>query len=152
MSLDRCPCGSSLLFDACCGRYVQGGLLAPDPASLMRSRYTAFCRNDIAYLKATWHPETYPEDLGSEEASNWIKLEIIDSFEEGDEGEVEFKASLIFGDKLEILHELSYFDKIDGRWLYHSGDFQNENEKPQKIAKSAPCPCGSGKTFKQCHF
>lgn len=152
MSDELCPCGSQKTFALCCGRFLQEGQLAPDPESLMRSRYTAFCRNDVAYLKKTWHPETCPDDLDAEEPSNWIRLEIIEVSVEDDEGEVEFKASLIFDNRLEILHELSYFDKIDGQWLYHSGEFQNEAQRPEKISKSAPCPCGSGKTFKQCHY
>lgn len=117
----------------------------------MRSRYVAFFNNDLDYLKKTWHPETFPEDLGSEEPSNWVGLDILAAEEDGEEGEVEFKARLIFQNKLEVLHEISYFDKIDGAWLYHSGDFENDG-KPEKISKSAVCPCGSGKQFGNCHF
>jgi SEC-C motif-containing protein len=117
----------------------------------MRSRYTAFCLGDYAYLKQTWNPETYPEDLGSDEPSIWIKLEILDSEVEADQGTVEFKAQLIYGNKLETLHELSHFDLIEGRWLYHSGEFLNEGEKPRSLAKGEPCPCGLGTVFSQCH-
>ncbi len=151
MSTSPCPCGSKQEFVQCCGLYISGQALAPHPETLMRSRYVAFCRNDIEYLKKTWHPETYPEELGQEEPSNWIGLEIIEASEEGDEGEVEFKAQLIYDNKLETLHELSYFDKIEGQWLYHSGDFENDG-KPEKISKGAPCPCRSGKKFGNCHF
>ena len=151
MSSKICPCGSKKEFDQCCGIYLSGKALAPHPEDLMRSRYVAFYRNDLDYLKKTWHPETYPEDLGSEEPSNWVGLEIIEASVEEDEGEVEFKARLIYDNKLEVLHEISYFDKIDGQWLYHSGDFENDG-KPEKLSKSTPCPCGSGKKFGNCHF
>jgi SEC-C motif-containing protein len=146
-----CPCGTGKTYAACCGLYIDGGQLAPDPEALMRSRYTAFYRCNYPYLKKTWHPETYPEDLEQGEPSNWVGLEIVESDWEDDEGEVEFKARLIFENRLEVLHEISSFDKVDGAWLYHSGEFLNEDE-PVKIARNAPCPCGSGKTFKDCHY
>jgi len=151
MPSSLCPCGSQTEFDHCCGLYIVGGTLAPTPETLMRSRYVAFTRNDLDYLKKTWHPETYPEDLGTEEPSNWVGLEIIEASEDEDEGEVEFKAKLIYDNRLEVLHEVSYFDKVDGAWLYHSGEFENDG-KAEKISKSAPCPCGSGKKFGTCHF
>lgn len=151
MDIRICPCGTGRDFSACCGLYIEGGLLAPDPEALMRSRYTAFCRCDYAYLKKTWSTETYPEDLEQGEPSNWVSLEIIDSSWEDDEGEVEFKARLIYNNRVEVLHEISQFDKIDGAWVYHSGEFLNDDE-PLKIAKNAPCPCGSGKPFKDCHY
>ena len=147
-----CPCGSQKHLNLCCGLYIQQGLLAPDPESLMRSRYTAFVLNDLAYLKKTWHPETYPEDLDSSEPSNWVGLEILNALDDEDEGEVEFRASLIYDNQLEVLHEISHFDKIDGHWLYHSGEFQNDGQHLKKITMSAPCPCGSGKLFKHCHY
>ncbi len=152
MPAQLCPCGSQVELALCCEPYLKGERLAPDPQTLMRSRYTAFYFNNFEYLKKTWHPETYPEDLGSDEPSNWVGLEIIDFSEEGDEGEVEFKAKLIFNNRLEVLHETSYFDKVDGAWLYHSGDFENDGQSAEKISKSEPCPCGSGKIFKNCHF
>lgn len=147
-----CPCGSKQLFSQCCEPYLRQGQLAADPTTLMRSRYSAFCLGDVEYLKNTWHPDTCPDDLGSDEPSNWVSLEILDCDVDGDEGEVEFRACLIFDNKLETLHEISQFDLIDGRWLYHSGEFKNEGDKPKPIAKNAPCPCGSGKAFSQCHF
>lgn len=117
----------------------------------MRSRYTAFTVGDYDYLRKTWHPETCPEDLGADEPSDWIGLEILHSEVDGAEGEVEFQARLIFDNKLETLHEVSHFDLIEGTWLYHSGEFQNEGQKPKSIAKGSQCPCGSGQVFGQCH-
>jgi SEC-C motif-containing protein len=116
----------------------------------MRSRYVAFTRGDWEYLKKTWHPETLPEDLGDDEPSQWVGLKVIQASEDDDEGEVEFEARLIYDDKLEILHEISDFEKINGAWLYHSGEFLND-DKPVKISRGQPCPCGSNKTYAQCH-
>lgn len=149
----KCTCGSDETFAHCCQPYLDGTAEAPTPEAMMRSRYTAFARGDFAYLKKTWHPETVPE-LGDDEPSNWAGLEIIETAidEEGENGEVEFIAKLIVGDCLEILHEVSEFEKIDGRWLYHSGEFKNDGEPTKKISMKMPCPCGSGETFKHCHF
>lgn len=151
-SSDPCPCCSTQSFAQCCESYLNQVRDAPDPTTLMRSRYTAFCVSDYGYLKLTWDPETCPDDLGADEPSNWVGLEILGSEVDGSEGEVEFQARLIFDNKLETLHEVSHFERVEGRWLYHSGEFKNEGEKPKLIAKGTLCPCGSGKAFGQCHF
>lgn len=149
----KCSCGSALAFSACCLPYLDGKSEAATPELLMRSRYTAFMRGDFEYLKKTWHPETLPE-LGADEPSNWAGLEIIETAidDEGEHGEVEFIAKLIVGERLEILHEVSDFEKIDGRWVYHSGEFKNDDAVAKKISMKAPCPCGSGEKFKHCHY
>lgn len=151
--VQKCTCGSALPFDGCCRPYLNGEVEAATPEALMRSRYTAFARGDFAYLKKTWHPDTVP-DLTSDEPSNWVGLEIVETAidDEGENGEVEFIAKLIVGDRLEVLHEVSDFEKVDGRWLYHSGEFKNEATKSKKISMKDLCPCGSGETFKHCHW
>ena len=153
MSDIKCPCGTALLFADCCKPYLDGKVEAATPEVMMRSRYTAFACGDFTYLKKTWHPDTVPE-LGADESSNWAGLEILETAidEEGEYGEVEFVAKLIVGDRLEILHEVSEFEKIDGRWMYHSGEFKNDGAAPTKISMKASCPCGSGERFKHCHF
>lgn len=153
MTMLKCPCGSKLPFADCCKPYLDGTKEAETPEILMRSRYTAFARVDIAYLKKTWHPDTVP-DLDADEPSNWAGLEILDAGvdETGNNGEVEFIAKLIVGDHLEVLHEVSDFERIDGRWVYHSGEFKNDGKPPTKISMKAPCPCGSGEAFKHCHY
>lgn len=145
-----CPCGSETAFPECCGPFIEGTALAPTPEKLMRSRYVAFTKGDWDYLKKTWHPETCPEDLGEDEPSLWVGLKIIEASEDEDEGEVEFEARLIHDNRLEVLHEISDFERIEGAWVYHSGEFLNDH-KPEKISRSQPCPCGSGKKFAQCH-
>lgn len=150
---DICPCGSSNKFENCCGLYIYKSKPAPDPEALMRSRYTAFCLNELQYLQKTWHPETFPADLALDEPAKWIGLEIISASEEiDDEAEVEFRAKSIFDNRLELLHEISLFYKVDGLWLYHSGEFEGDNACITKISKNEVCPCGSAKKFKNCHF
>jgi len=151
MNNEMCPCGSQKKHKNCCYPYLSGASHAPNPEALMRSRYVAFCLGDTAYLKRTWHPETLPEDL-EEEPQAWISLNILETWEEENEGEVEFKAELIYDSTLETLHETSMFEKIDGKWFYHSGEFHQEEGYTRKLRKTEICPCQSGKLFKNCHF
>ena len=58
-----CPCGTGRAPAACCGRY-HAGEPAPDAEALMRSRYSAYVLGDSGYLRATWHPDTCPDELG----------------------------------------------------------------------------------------
>jgi SEC-C motif-containing protein len=124
------------------------------PEETMRSRYSAFCLGNLEYLKKTWHPETLPDDLDDSEPMGWVHLDVVEvaiDDEEGLEGEVEFVAKLIHNKKVETLHEVSQFEKVDGKWLYHSGEFKSPENNVEKLKGSDPCPCKSGKQFKNCH-
>lgn len=153
MDLPLCPCGSEISYRYCCEPHLAGKIAARDPETLLRSRYTAFCQSDLDYLRATWHPDTLPELDGSE-PSQWVGLEILEVAvdEEELEAEIEFVAKLIIDNSLETLHEVSDFEKVDGRWLYYSGEFKSESSSLKKIPLGSPCPCQSGKTFKNCHY
>ena len=50
--MSNCPCGSGSTYAACCGPLV-GGAPAPTAEALMRSRYSAYVKHDIAYLERT---------------------------------------------------------------------------------------------------
>jgi len=70
-----CPCGGEN-YDTCCGRYHHG-TPAPDAASLMRSRYSAFVLKLEDYLLATWHPDTRPASLDLDtDNTKWLGLEV----------------------------------------------------------------------------
>lgn len=126
---DPCPCGlpdargRPLAFADCCGRWRQA--LAPDAEALMRSRYSAFARGDVAWLLATWHPSTRPASLDLEPALRWLGLSVRDHRVTGaDQAEVEFVArSRSSGPgPAHRLHERSRFVREDGRWFYLDGD------------------------------
>ena len=91
----------------------------------MRSRYWAFVRAQLDYLRATWHPSTCPADLDADPTTRWLGLEIrhheIDS--DGDQGQVEFIARYKLGGRAHRLHERSRFVRENGHWLYVDGDF-----------------------------
>lgn len=90
----------------------------------MRSRYTAFVRQDTDYLLATWHPDTRPAELGGDPYV-WHGLEIVatsDGAPADDEGTVEFVARFQLPDgSLDEIREVSRFVRVDGRWLYLDG-------------------------------
>ena len=87
-----CPCGSGLPNDRCCGPLLAGTRQAATAEALMRSRYTAYCTGDTAYVLRTWHPSTRPATLDTDDQPQWRWLEIIRTAEGGqadDKGVVE---------------------------------------------------------------
>ena len=112
--MSDCPCGLGRDDDDCCGRYL-AGTPAPTAEALMRSRFTAFTRQDEAYLLATWHPSTRPPAI--DRWQTWVRLEVLTTAQGGlldQEGLVEFVATHETGS----LEELSRFARHDGRWTY----------------------------------
>ena len=123
-----CPCGrqtakgQALALDACCGPY-HAGFAAPDAECLMRSRYSAFVRGDVAYLLATWHSTQRPADLKLETGGKWLGLEIKQHRITGpDNAEVEFVARFRLAGRAVRQHERSRFVRENGRWWYVDGD------------------------------
>ena len=120
-----CACGSGFGFDDCCGRW-QGGHPAPTAEALMRSRYSAYVRGDVDYLRATWHASTRPdaEALLPEPGTRWLGLEVKRAADDGDTAVVEFVARFKVGGKPAVrLHETSRYVREEGRWFYVDGAF-----------------------------
>ena len=117
-----CPCGRPAVYDDCCGRYHAGPLhlLAPDPESLMRSRYSAFVKDQRAYLLATWHPSTRPVEIEPPETGlTWLGLEVRRAPKaSSNQGLVEFVARSKWGGRAHRLHEVSRFVFEQGHWYY----------------------------------
>jgi SEC-C motif-containing protein len=155
--LSPCPCQSGLSFDACCGP-ILAGTPAPTALALMRSRYTAYTRGDVAHLTRTLAPEhragfdAADVSAGMRE-TQWLGLEILDTKDGGaadSTGMVEFVARFQAQGQARALHERSRFrrDETDGGWVYIDGEMDVQPVK--KPGRNEPCPCGSGKKFKQC--
>ncbi|MFI0373386.1 YchJ family protein [Actinomadura sp. 1N219] len=128
----RCPCGVGDRYRECCGRLHSGEAAAATAAELMRSRFSAFAREDEAYLLNTWHPATRPERVGFEDGPRWTRLEIVREEAGGpddDRGVVEFRAHYLAdsgpesrpGSQPGVLHEVSRFVRHDGAWVYVRG-------------------------------
>ena len=56
-----CPCGSDFPYTDCCGPLIRGTGFADTAEDLMRSRYTAFAKQNWEYLVLTSHPEEKKE-------------------------------------------------------------------------------------------
>jgi SEC-C motif-containing protein len=126
MSGAACPCGSGRSLAACCGR-LHAGEPAPDAESLMRSRYSAYVLRLEGYLLATWHPATRPAalELDAVPRPQWLGLE-VKSHTPLDEthATVEFVARYKLNGRTFRLHEVSRFERVDGRWLYVDGEMR----------------------------
>ncbi len=172
-----CACGSSKEFSTCCEPFITGAALPKTAEELMRSRYTAYTKGEIGYIKKTLAPEA-AKDFDMAAAKKWASeaewkgLKILKTENGGPDdkkGVVEFVASYLQnGEEIEH-HEVSKFRKNDkGQWLFVDGDSHthegghghdhHHHHKPAtvvregpKVGRNDPCPCGSGKKFKKCH-
>lgn len=103
-----------------------------NPLQLMRSRYVAYVLQKAAYIIATTHPlnpqykknieEWTKEILQFCKSARFKKLEIINFIDGEKEGYVTFTAHLEIDGQDATFTEKSRFEKVDGRWLYLSGD------------------------------
>ncbi|SFN25599.1 YchJ family protein [Variovorax sp. OV329] len=128
-----CPCGRAdakgrpLAYDVCCGRYLDhfDVIPAPDAESLMRSRYSAFVRENAPYLLATWHASQRPQTLDFDAGTRWLGLEVRShTLQDPTHAQVEFVARLRdAGGRASRLHEKSRFVRESDsagvpRWYY----------------------------------
>ena len=174
----RCPCGSDNGFDRCCGPYLSGEAEPPTAEALMRSRYVAYTRGDIAYIARTTAPELLagfdaPSARTWAAEATWLGLRVVMTEGGGAEdtvGEVEFVATYRQGGATIAHHERSRFRRTGrGEWKFVAGRAvppvavesrsfaaSAAEKQPtfasaaQKIGRNDPCACGSGKKFKKC--
>lgn len=127
-----CPCGTGNAYHVCCKPYHQGQL--PESAlKLMRSRYSAYAIGLPAYIISTTHPESphlctdttqwFQKIFEFCSNTEFNKLEILDFQEKEQVATVTFFAHLFQNKKDVSFTERSYFEKINGKWFYHSGQF-----------------------------
>jgi SEC-C motif-containing protein len=126
-----CPCGRVdskkrfVDYADCCGRLIDHFSVtpAPDAECLMRSRYSAFVREQAGYLLATWHSSTRPASLNFEAGAKWLGLEVCEHQVTGvDTAEVTFVARYRMQGRAVRMHERSRFVREEGRWFYVDGD------------------------------
>ena len=143
----NCPCGTGASYEACCGALHAGARQAETAEQLMRSRYVAFTRGDSRYLSHSASDDDADWDATAAWAKSvqWLGLTIVAAGADT----VEFVARYLEDGQLVSLHEKSRFSKTpEGRWRYDDGE---SDLKTTRVERNDPCPCGSGKKFKQCH-
>lgn len=96
----------------------------------MRSRYTAYALGGYGdYLLRTWFPATaqgLTVELLSERNREWVKLEVLNRSQKGDQGMVEFNAYYRGENgEIKVMHEKSAFQRISGRWFYVGGEVEH---------------------------
>ena len=123
--ITHCSCGNPRPYADCCGRFHLGES-ADSAQKLMRSRYSAYVLHLEDYLLATWHPSTRPPtlDLADSESTRWLGLEIRSQQQTAESARIEFIARYRIGNgPVQRQHEISRFQREDGRWYYLDGEF-----------------------------
>lgn len=158
----KCCCGIKMRFEDCCAPILKGTKLAETPEALMRARYAAFVHGDVDFLVDTIAPEAREEGERAEierwsKESTWLGLHVrkVEGGGEGDDkGTVEFVARFAARGEEHLHHELASFERRDGRWFFVDGvtpEAKTVVRDAPKVGRNDPCPCGSGKKFKNCH-
>ena len=159
--MDLCPCGSKQDYSSCCGAVIGGARRAATAEQLMRSRYSAYVKKEIGWLRSSLHPSQradFNEATTREwaERAEWLGLEIVNTVKGGpsdSDGKVEFIAAFSESDKKQEHREVSTFEKVDGIWYFKDGKplaAATVKREAPKTGRNDPCPCGSGKKYKKC--
>jgi len=127
----------------------------------MRARYSAYVKHEIDFIAASCIRREGESDIDMEETrrwseeSEWLGLKIHGSSKGGSsdsEGVVDFSAMYARNGLKDEHREVASFKKVDGAWLYDEGKLTGTTivRSSPKVGRNEPCPCGSGKKFKQC--
>jgi peptide deformylase len=125
-----CPCCSGEKYQNCCGP-LHRGIPAATALQLMRSRYSAYSLSLPEYIIHTTHPASPQFHYNSEEwmkrisdfcaACTFTHLDILHTEETAVFATVTFFAQLTSDGEDRSFTERSYFEKIQGRWVYRNG-------------------------------
>ncbi len=131
-----CPCGSNKKYKKCC-KIFHNGTLPKTALELMKSRYSAYAVGDSKYIMNTTHilNTDYSEDKKTWEEniqnfmkdSNFNSLEILEFLDSLPEAYVTFKANIDINGVDSTFTEKSKFIRENEKWLYVSGDFNQED-------------------------
>ena len=160
---DLCPCGSGKKYSECCEPIIKGTSKAPTAEALMRARYTSYVKQEIDFIINSCEEGEKIAAIDRKATEDWAKnstwhgLKILRTekgTENDDEGIVEFEATYTDkGHLRDVHHEIGYFKKVNGEWLYSVGNVKPMTviREGSKIGRNDPCPCGSGKKYKKCY-
>ena len=158
---DKCPCCSGKSYGECCSPILSGKEKARTAEALMRARYTAYVVHNIDFIINTCESGEKIAEIdrkATEDWSNksvWHGLKVLRTEKGGendDEGIVEFEATYTQKNIRDVHHEIGGFKKINGEWFYSEGMIRPTTvvREGKKIGRNEPCPCGSGKKYKNC--
>ena len=159
--MSECACGAGRDYDQCCGPYLNRDAWPETAEALMRARYTAYTRVDVAFIEESTHPKARRDFDRAGTAqwaqrSDWVGLEIReveDGGTDAETGSVEFVACYRRKGEPVAHHEVAEFARHDGRWHFVDGRspaIEQVIRSAPKVGRNAPCPCGSGKKYKRC--
>ena len=159
--IDLCPCGSGKKYGECCEPIIKNTSKALTAESLMRARYTAYVVHEIDFIINSCEEGEGIADIDKKATEDWSKnstwhgLQILRTekgTESDEEGIVEFEATYTRKQIRDVHHELAYFKKVNGDWMYSVGQLKTTTvvREGAKIGRNDPCPCGSGKKYKKC--
>ena len=123
----------------------------------MRARYSAHVVKDYKFLHDSYRPtagKPYVAEEG-EPAITWTKLVVHghETLPDGRKAFVDFSAYGTEDGVEKVLHEKAEFLRVNDTWLYERearlGPAPFRATTP-KVGRNDPCPCGSGKKYKQC--
>ncbi len=130
-----CPCKSGKNYTECCSLYHHG-ISAANALQLMRSRYSAYALGQVDYIIETTHPKNrqYKSDFKSWRhellafctQTHFQNLEILDFIDGQNKAYVSFFARLQQHGRDASFKEKSYFEKVNGKWMYRSGKTLNK--------------------------
>jgi SEC-C motif domain protein len=152
-----CSCGSGLDFAACCEPVITGKAPATSAEKLMRARFTAHVADANEFLHYSFLPSSRHPYVAEDNVAPlpWTRLVIHSHEPEVKPGVsyVDFTAYFTGENGAEgALHEKSEFQFLNGNWIF--ARTLRQGPAPVKAAVKAgrndPCPCGSGKKYKQC--
>lgn len=161
MSSKLCFCGSGQDYTACCQPIIEDPAAASTAESMMRARYTAHVLKQVDFIIKTTHVSTYRPSHHQElvewvESTTWKELQVLETHQGGPtdpEGFVQFRALYEQDGTSKVHDEQSYFKREEGQWYFVQGRPPVVKPTParsKKVARNAPCPCGSGKKYKRC--
>lgn len=148
--ISTCPCTTDTAYSACCEPYHRGQH-ADTAQTLMRARYSAYVKHDIAFIHTTTLPAQQAQlDLDGiahwSRNSQWRGLEVLRSTLADDQRHayVEFIAHWEDAQGSHQHHETSLFIKPAQQWYFYDPNV------PLRAERNAVCPCSSGLKFKKC--
>ena len=131
---DSCPCGSTKKYKKCCKTFHDKIIFPKTALELMKSRYSAYATSNAKYIIETTHKDNPDFTDNIKEWENdilifcnntkFIGLEILEFFDDENESFVKFKANMIQQGNDVSFVEKSRFLKVDEKWFYVDGKFE----------------------------